>query len=168
MRKVYGLLAIVIALTMTVGAFAPSMIDLHNRSAQAEIAVSDKTGVIKLMKEYTGGGGVWDFVSYDSQGRMVLTVDFDGVDLNPCSENYFDWAWVMWNYGAEDYNVTLTSSNPRIQFYINNNRASKSDTLNFLMKTQYNGKTMLGVYVDATGKYGTTISSTITVHATNP
>ena len=61
MRKVFGLLAIMIALTMTIGAFAPSQIDLYNRGVSAQLASSDFDAVISLRND---PAAPFNFVTY--------------------------------------------------------------------------------------------------------
>ena len=146
MRKLYGLLAIMIALTMSVGAFAPSEIKLYN---------------------IPGSSPVYSFVGYDSKGRMELKVQVGSVKINPDSENWFDNVLDVFNNNPESRTFTITSSNPRIQFYTYGNRSSASTTLTFTLPA---GWTMpLGIYVDARNKAGgSLIQSTVTITAANP
>ena len=171
MRKVYGLLAIMIALTMTIGAFAPSVIDLHNRSATATLAQSDQSAVICLRNV---PGQVWpDMVSYDAMGRAVVTIKPSTYNLNTDSENWINCVLDVYNPdGNETYTITVTSSHPRIQLY----RCQPGDcymvgsvgpSVTFTLAA--NRSQPIGFYVNAKGLGpGVTLTSTLTIHAQNP
>jgi len=169
MRKVFGLLAIMIALTMTIGAFAPSQIDLYNRGVSAQLASSDFDAVISLRND---PAAPFNFVTYDGMGRAQITVVAGGNGLNPASENYFDHILDVFNQGMEPYTVTITSSNPRIQFYQcwgggSCSRMAHSTTYTFTVASGNTG--VAGLYVDARGlSGGATITANLTISAVNP
>ena len=165
MRKGYGLLAIMIALTMVVGAFAPSEIKLYNRSAGATVAMSDYDALISLRNHHPPVG--YSFVGYDSKGRMELKVQVGSVKINPDSENWFDSIMDVFNNNPENRTYTITSSNPRIKFYTYGNRSAATQSLTFTLNAGWSMP--VGIYVDARNKAGgSVITSTVEVTATAP
>lgn len=157
-----------LALTMTVGAFAPSEIKLYNRSAEAAVAMSDYDALISLRNHHPPVG--YSFVGYDGKGRMELKVQVGSVKINPDSENWFDEILDVFNNNPENRTFTITSSNPRIQFYVGTGpgaRASASQTLTFSLNAGWTKP--VGIYVDARNKAGgSMVTATVTITATNP
>ena len=95
----------------------------------------------------------------------------DAAGLNPMSMNYFDNLITIHNAGAENYNVTLSSDNPKVQFYTQDGQwfskpgYYQSLTMNNLPP---GWNLVVGIRVDATtNAAGSQILATMTLTATN-
>jgi len=173
MKKVYMLIATIIALFAVVGASAPSLIALQPRNASVPINRDDSNALLSIRNS---PHSPYQFISYDSAtGKFVITVRVNpSVSINPDSENWFDQCINIFNQGLEAYTITITSDNSVIQFYpakpwqADKGRGETATTL--VSGPIGAGITWeIGLYVDARGHYtGETLTAQITITAVNP